>query len=506
MQNAIKNEIKKLGRRILVRDQAIAKQEAEYRARFEKRSGLIAGIPAPKSTTYLSPLFDAKYCMRNANGLSKNIWSSVLNASYEPIPALNFLIPKPNGSKRSLYKFSIPDAALANVVMRRTQIRNIKRLSPYSFAYHPQKNLFDAVLSLTSFIDDEKIFCVQVDFKDYFDSIPTKHMVKCLEDRSLLSTTPQERLVLDKLMKHRYASRDNYTAGKFDRRHKGTPQGSSASLLLANLANHHLDSDLERKSGRFVRYADDVLALCQNYDQAQSIESAFVTHCKQSGLVINKKKTPGIAILNDKEAEMRTATHFDYLGYRFTKEGLTLPDSVTSRIKSKISHLIYVYLISSPLKYGFSPNRAGVSPDFDWDFLGLISEIRKYLYGGLDEGDISDFIKSGKKPKAMRGLMGFYCLVDSSEKLEQLDGWLINCLERAMKKRRLLLAKYGAKGITPKSVDIIKGTWLNKSAWRGTSYPELTAPSFVRGWRAARKYYFTYGLANVEPPKYFSYY
>ena len=68
--------------------------------------------------------------------------------------------------------FSIPDAALANVILRRARDRNLKRLSPSSFAYHPDKNVFDAIIALNSHDKKGKTFAVQIDFEKYFDSIP----------------------------------------------------------------------------------------------------------------------------------------------------------------------------------------------------------------------------------------------------------------------------------------------------------------------------------------------
>ncbi len=307
-------------------------------------------------------------------------------------------------------------------------------------------------------------------------------------------------------MRHRYAVSPDYAAGKFTRRMKGTPQGSSASLLLANLANHELDRALERRSGRFVRFADDVVALCGTYEEAQAIEKTFTLHCSASGLVINQEKSPGIAIIEDKQAEIRTSSNFDYLGYRFTKDGLTIPDRVKRRIITKLSRLIHIYLIHYPGKFGFNLNRCSTNPKFDWDLLGLISEIRGYLYGGLTENEIGSFLTSGKRLRSMRGLMGFYALLEQKDALRQLDGWLVNNLRRAMRKRNVMLAaKYGAATITPSNEELILGTWLNTTAWDGEELPELLLPSFVRGWRAARKYYFTFGLEDVEPPAYHYY-
>lgn len=403
--------------------------------------------------------------------------------------------------------FAIPDAALANVILWRARERNIKRLSPFSYAYHPDRDVFDAILALKGFMTDQRLFAVQIDFQKYFDTIPTRYMSRLVDDRELVAVTPHERYVLKEFMRHQFASIPDYQTGKLSRRHIGTPQGSSVSLLLANLANHELDRALERRSGRFVRYADDVVALCSSYAEAEEIEETFIDHCLNSGLVINEKKSPGIAIIGKDEAEIRSYSGFDYLGYRFTKGGLKVPDHVRARIITKMSRLIQIYLVQYPKKFGFKKNRCSVTKKpYDWDLLGLILELRGYLYGGLEEEELSKFLKGGDKLRKMKGLMGFYALLDDAETLKELDRWLVVNLRLAMRKRqRILKAQYKRKGLSPSAEELILGQWLDKSAWRGPNCPDPRLPSFVRGWRAARKYYYTFGLEDVEPPPY-SYY
>lgn len=476
--------------------------------RFEKRTGLAAGVPGPAPhSTPIYKHFDPAHCARHANIIAKTIWRKVLDGSYEPTPALMFKKAKPQGGTREIMAFCIPDAALANVVLWRARSRNIKRLSPFSYAYHPDRDVFDAILALKGFMTEQRLFAVQIDFKKYFDTIPTKYMEGCINDRELVAITPHERFILKEFMRHQYANADKYKTGVFSRRHIGTPQGSSVSLLLANLANHNLDKALERKSGRFVRYADDVVALCSNYSEAEEIEETFIDHCRDSGLVINEQKSPGIAIIGPENAEMRSFTGFDYLGYRFTKDGLKVPDHAWARITRKLSRLIHLHLIQYPSRFGFSNirSRVGKKP-YDWDLLALILELRGYLYGGLAEDEISKFLKSGDKLRKMRGLMGFYALLEDADTLKRLDTWLLVNLRLAMRKRqRILKIQYKRKGLSPSEEELILGTWLNKSAWRGGKCPDPRLPSFVRGWRAARKYYYTFGLEGVDPPPY-SYY
>lgn len=508
MQNALKVEIKRLCRRAERRAAQEDSKAREDRAKFLKRTGMAAALPKGIAKPPLPDKhFDAAYCARNANFLAKTIWHKVIEGTYRPKPALHFEVPKPTGGTRSIMAFTIPDAALGNVLLKRARDRNLKRLSPFSYAYHPDRDVFDAILALKGFITEERLFAVQIDFEKYFDSIPSTYLRKCIDDRNLVSLAPHERFVLKEFLQHQFATKADYPAKKFDRRVRGTPQGSSVSLLLANLANHELDRSLERKAGRFVRFADDVVALCSSYDEAEEIEGTFIEHCRTSGLVINVKKSPGIALIGKAEAELRSFEHFDYLGYRFTKAGLKIPQRVRDKIVTKLSRLIHIYLIQYPLKHGFSATRSRrTAPRYDWDLLGLIQEIRGYLYGGLKEEELAAFLKGGKKLRKMRGLMGFYALLDDGETLRWLDGWLVTQLRLAMRKRaKLLRSKYRHRGISPTAEQLILGRWMNPKAWKGTDCPDRRLPSFVRGWRAARKYYFTFGLEDVEPPRY-SYY
>jgi len=403
-------------------------------------------------------------------------------------------------------EFTIPDAALGNVIMRRVRARNLKRLSPHSFAYHPQRDIFDAIIDLKSYlIDTAKVYSVQIDFKDFFDSIPTKYLISLLDRPDIMSSTEAERSAIKAFMGHQFAQRTEYALGNFERRRRGTPQGSSISLIMANMANHSLDVMLERLPGKFVRFADDVTALTSNYEDSNEIEHAFYKHSSSTGIRINKEKSPGINILDANNQEIRTVSKIDYLGYRFTKEGLRLSDKTVRRIKAKISKLVSVYLIQYIRDVSFNPTRVStVVPTFDWDLLGLISELRNYLYGGLSEAEIGRMIRQGKKLRRMAGLMSFYCLLDDKETLVELDGWLVATVRRATRERSKIISSHftSAAGLLPSNAELILGTWMDPAAWEGDPKPEFGLPSFVRGWRAAKKYYLTFGLEDVEPPKY----
>lgn len=507
MRNEIKDEIKRLCRKAIDKSRSASTREEKYREKFSRRTGIAAGLPRATPTTYVHRHFDPIFCMRHAGFIASGIWRSVLGGSYEPTPALRFEIPKADGTKRGVMAFGIPDAALANVIYRTTVERNRKRLSPHSYAYHPDKNVFDAILSLRDFDRDGKLFAVQIDFEKYFDLIPAWYLNKKIDDRATISLTPHERHAFKSFLHHQFANAEDYAAGNFKRRINGTPQGSSVSLVLANLANHDLDRRLASESGKFVRFADDVVAVCGSYEEAQRLERCFERHCSLSGLSINRKKSPGIAVLSSYQHEIRTIQDFTYLGYKFTDTGLAMPDKSVQKLKQKVSRLINIYLLNS-LRFGFNRDRASRRGRFDWDLLGLIYELRRGLYGGLSEEDIQRFLTSGSRLRKMRGLMGFYCLIENSESLRELDGWILNTVRRAMVTRRQVLThRFGRDCPTPCNRDLALGSWLSVGAWRrfeegDRDELEVIFPSLVRGWRAARKHFFTYGLESVQAPGY----
>ncbi|MES0810939.1 reverse transcriptase domain-containing protein [Roseibium sp. SCPC15] len=508
MRNEIRAEIKKLCKKAFDKQRLASEAEEKYREKFHRRTGIKPGLPKMRTSSFPHRHFDPKYCKRNANGIATAIWHSILREDYDPAPAYFFEIPKHDGSKRGIMAFGIPDAALANVLLRRTLQRNKKRLSPHSYAYHPDKNVFDAILALKDFDRRGKLFAVQIDFEKYFDNIPSSYLKKKISDKSVLGLTPHERYVFRSFLHHRYGDRSDHRSKNFKRRINGTPQGSSASLLLANLANHDLDRKLAAESGKFVRFADDVVAICGRYEEAQRLERCFDYHCEESGLIINRGKSPGIAVLASKSHEIRTINSFTYLGYEFTENGLSLPGKTAEKLKIKVSRLINIYLINA-LKYGYDSSRASSSGKYDWDLLGLIYEMRRGFYGGLKEQEIKGFLYDGGQLRKMRGLMGFYCLIENSDQLKALDGWTLNIVRRAcVLRNRILQTRYGYSSPTPSSSELARGNWLAAGAWRELDGQqsqddlEVVFPSLVRGWRAARKYFFTFGLEGVQAPGY----
>ncbi|WP_156349023.1 MULTISPECIES: reverse transcriptase domain-containing protein [unclassified Sphingomonas] len=496
-------------------DRAISFKNAD---RYRKRTGLVPGIPSEADPAWWNyhPHFDPAYCIRHARYLSRTIWRKLQDNLYHPVPAIQFDLPKPDGSHRKIMAFAIPDSALANLVHRKATKRNINLFSRLSYAYRPDQNVFDAILNLSKSLDSPKSYIVQYDFSKYFDTIDHSYIRKVLFERQLFLLPEAERNAINSFLKHEYAHISTYSHNVFDVRDSGVPQGSSLSLFLSNAAAHELDLALEKLNGTFVRFADDVVAVAHSYSDALAISAAFRDHCNLAGLKINYDKSPGILLFGGSpEREMRTFTidtddgdqletisKIDYLGHSITACGVNIPSKSIKRIKSKISSIVHKNLFLHRRNLGDSFNPLRVGPGFtDWDLTTCINEIRKYIYGGLRESQIDGFLSDASKPPYMRGLMGFFPLITDPKTLIELDGWLLNIIARAQReRRRMLSSNFGVSIPVLTKKELISGSWYQ--------YPEIrndaSLPSFVRAWRAARKYYRRYGLSGIEPPRYYS--
>lgn len=515
MWQVLEREFERKARNILAKHRRRETTTAKHSSRFTKRTGIpstAAAVKRPAHWDYDSQ-FDPVYCIRHARFLAKRVWSKIQSEQYEPKPAIQFEIEKPDGGTRIIMSFAIVDSAVANVFHRRLTDRNKGVFSAYSFAYRPDKNVFEAIVHLQRMLQPEKTYVLKYDYSKYFDTIDHEYIKKLIDKESFVITRA-ERYVINAFLKHKYASFPSWQTLKYEVRELGVPQGSSLSLFLSNIAAHELDMALERTDGSFVRFADDVIAIAHSYGDARNIELEFRAHCERSGVKINFEKSSGISLLNalpqddtrsffvdgDDGDKLAIKQDIDFLGHNVRSDQINLTDRALKRIKRRLSQVIYIHLLQYPRQgHPINPDRLG--PNYlGWDLVTCINEIRRYIYGGLSEKVLSRFIDEDIKLPVVRGLMAFYPLVSQVDRLAELDGWLKNVLKRALRERAKLISAQSLPGYQIDDEQLISGAWYSV-----TDFPnETKLPSFVKGWRAARKYYKRYGLSEFRTPSYYS--
>jgi RNA-directed DNA polymerase len=109
-----------------------------------------------------------------------------------------------------------------------------------------------------------------------------------------------------------------------DARDRGTPQGSAASPVLANLFMHYaFDTWLARKfpAVRFERFADDGVVHCATEYQARQVLAALHERMAQVGLELHPDKTGVVYCKDGKRRGAYGRTEFTFLGFTFRPRG-----------------------------------------------------------------------------------------------------------------------------------------------------------------------------------------
>lgn len=476
----------------LARYSATQYYTSKHRKTFEKRTGLAAAGIKPTVPAHWSMHrhYDPRYCLNHLDFIAKGIWSSLQLEKYEPIPAYRVAIPKPGGGIREIDAFSIPDAAIAKVLLNNLRNRNARIFSDSSYAYRSDRNTLDAVVRLRSFIDRDPLFVSQFDFTKYFDSINHEYLEALLGRDGPFLTTNLERRVLLAVMRHAYVD-----GGVTKHRTVGVPQGNSLSLFLANVAAHPLDMELSRLNGAFARYADDSVVINYSYEDALKCAEVFHKFGEKSGVGIHPEKSPGTRLLSNRPREMVSVTSFTFLSYGFGQNSLTPSPKAIADIKNRCSKIIYNNLLLHLRRTRvMAKGRLGVGFK-DWELVTCVNELRRYIYGKRSQEEIDNYLSGSIDFKNFSGAVSYFCLVEEGSIFRELDGWLAHCLHRAYCERVRLINSFRRRPVASIALDeLVQGNWYSFKKL----LQETRLPSFFLAWRASRKSWERHGLGGVD--------
>lgn len=346
----------------------------------------------------------------------------------------------------------------------------------------------------------KRLFVLEYDFAKYFDTISHDYVERLLREE--LQVSPREQKLASAFLHFRRARGcQAFREGRVEQNGRGIAQGNSLSLFLANVACLELDRELESTGAAFARYADDTVILCKDYEQANVCAERMLSHGMRSATRINFDKSDGISILTpEHEAEMRPKTSFAFLGYDIGASGVGLSTKAVKRIKKKIATVIHKHLLLYPMpkRNQFNAKRIE-SSGLDWDMVTCLNELRRYLYGRASEKKVSECISDKSKPLVMtKGLLSFYPLIDQPQALQELDGWMLNAVQRAQVARCKLVRARNPNARIFSRQELLDGTWYRQQ----TPPNETRLPSFFRAWLYIRKCLQVYGLMNFRSADY----
>ena len=229
-------------------------------------------------------------------------------------------------------------------------------------------------------------------------------------------------------------------------RDRGISQGTSISLFLANLVCWKLDREMEKEGLKFARYADDTVVWSDDYGKICRASNIISSFSSAAGIPINVKKSAGISLLTARglPSEFQNfKTEIEFLGYAISLDCISIKDSSLKKIKKQISYLLYRNLIQ-PLAGQKLKGLIIPANDRDPALLTAMMQIRNYLFGGLSNQHLRDYLNGRTKRIYFKGLMSFYPLVNNKAQLKDLDGWLVSVIYRAV---RLNISPFKKMGI-----------------------------------------------------------
>ena len=170
-----------------------------------------------------------------------------------------------------------------------------------SFGFRPRRSAHDALQVLVDEAWGGRRWVLESDVADCFEAIPHSQLMSAIEERIVDRHT----LKLLRAMLRAGVMEDQTVR----RTGAGTPQGGVISPCLCNVYLHRLDRQwAERGHGVLVRYADDVVVMCQSRQEAERALDALRVILSELGLALKDAKTRIVELREGGEG-------LDFLGF-----------------------------------------------------------------------------------------------------------------------------------------------------------------------------------------------
>ena len=212
------------------------------------------------------------------------IKESLLDGSFEPMPARRKEIPKPDGGVRLLGIPTVLDRLIQQAIAQVLEKLWDHTFSGSSFGFRPKRSQADAIDQCRSHVQSGLRYCVDIDLSKFFDRVNHDRLM------SRLALKIKDRRVLKLIRK--YLESGVMIEGVQVTTEEGTPQGGPLSPLLSNIVLDELDKELEKRALKFVRYADDcVIHVASQRAGARVMRSVTRYITKRLRLKVNEEKS-----------------------------------------------------------------------------------------------------------------------------------------------------------------------------------------------------------------------